>query len=352
MDARTDMPEANGLASPVAHARARMRVILTLAKFAVGAGLMAMLFQRQNIRWPLIADAVEHAAAHPLWLAATLLLVLACLLCGAARWRAALGGLGVVLSRRRTAALFMAGHFFNGFLPGSTGGDVARALYASRETPSRRPEAIMSIVIERLAGVAVLLVLTICGLLAMSGRQHLSLVLTLLTALAVMLLCLLFALPEARQFADWPLAQRLARHPQIGPLSRRLYAALRICRTHPALTRRLLAWSVLQHGCALASWVTLAWDMGVAFQPLPFLLLVPAVLTAQMLPLTPGGLGVRESAAVALLPAAGVPPHQAMLVALASFAVSLVWSAVGGVVFVSMRETGTLPAKQAPNIER
>jgi len=311
---------------------------LPLAKFAIGAGLVVVLFQRQNIRWPLIADALAHASSHPLWLAATLLLVFACLLCGAARWRAALAGLGVALSRRRTATLFMAGHFFNGFLPGSTGGDVARAVYAAREAPARQPEAVMSIVVERLVGVAVLLVLSVGGLLAMHGRQHVSLALALLTGVTGLLLATLFALPEAQRFANWALARRLASQPQFGPLARRIYAALRICRTHPALTRKLLAWSIVQHGCAVGSWLTLACGMGVPFHPLPFSLLVPAVLTAQMIPLTPGGLGVRESAAVTLLPAAGVPAHQAMLVALASYAVSLIWSAVGGVVFVTMRE--------------
>jgi len=74
------------------------------------------------------------------------------------------------------------------------------------------------------------------------------------------------------------------------------------------------------------------------------------VLTAQMIPLTPGGLGVRESAAVVLLPAAGLAHHEAMLLSLASFAASLVWSAVGGLAFlllphrekpcISERETG------------
>jgi uncharacterized membrane protein YbhN (UPF0104 family) len=57
-----------------------------------------------------------------------------------------------------------------------------------------------------------------------------------------------------------------------------------------------------------------------------------------MIPITPGGLGVREGAAVALLPAAGLAPHEAVLVSLASFAASLVWSAAGGVVFVLLKE--------------
>lgn len=323
---------------PLPARRVAWRAGLTLAKLAVGAGLITLLFRRQDVRWSMVTDAISHLVAHPLWLAATLTLVLACLLCGALRWWTALQGLGVPISHGRAAALFLVGHFFNGFLPGTTGGDVARALYVARATPQRGPEAVMSIVVERLAGVVMLLLLTIAGLLASPARHHLHVALAMLAGSAAAILAMLLALPDMPHFAAWPLLRRVAGHPRFGPLVARLYAALRLCRTRPVLVLDLLGWSLLQHACAVASWLTLAWGLGVTFQTVPFLLLVPALLTAQMIPLTPGGLGVRESAAVALLPAAGVPAHAAVLIALASFTVSLVWSGVGGLVFVALHE--------------
>jgi hypothetical protein len=323
---------------PVIDNRRFSRLFLPLIKLLIGALLIALLFRRQDIRWADLSETVTHLSAQPVWLAATLLLVPACLLCGAERWWTALAGLRVTITRTRAVALFMVGHFFNGFLPGSTGGDVARAFYVARETQGQRTLAVMSIVVERLAGIAVLLILTLTGLLASAERCHLPLLLALVGGLAAAILIVLIKLPSPSRIAGWPLVGKVARHPRIGPVAQRLYAALRLCHAQPLLILRLLEWSLLQHLCAIASWLTLAWGLGFDFRVSTFLLLVPAVLTAQMIPVTPGGLGVREGAAVTLLPAAGMAPHEAMLLSLASFAASLVWSAVGGLVFVLLKE--------------
>ena len=314
------------------------RLFLPLVKILIGAGLIVLLFHRQDIRWADIAETMSHLSAQPAWLAATLLLVLLCLLCGAARWWTALAGLGVNLSRTRVAALFMVGHFFNGFFLGSTGGDVARAFYVARETHGQRTHAVTSIIVERLAGVAVLLLLTMAGFLITSEYYHLPLVLALVGGLAAATLVVLIGLPDLPRIARWPLVRQVVRHPRLAPMVQKFYAALSLCHAQPRLILRLLGWSLLQHVFAIASWLTLAWGLGFHFGTLDFVLLVPAVLTAQMIPITPGGLGVREGAAVTLLPVAGMVPHEAMLLSLASFAASLVWSAAGGVVFVLLKE--------------
>ncbi len=317
----------------------RMRIWLSpLLKLLLGAGLIVLLFRRQDVNWGDLADTLTHLSAQPVWLAATLLLVLLCLLCGAGRWWTALSGLAVPLSRARTAALFMIGHFFNGFLPGSTGGDVARAFYIARDIAGCRATAVMSIVVERLAGVATLLMLAMVGLLASTTYDRRPLLLALAGLLAAGSLLLLIGVPGLPRLAGWPLLRQLVRQPQLGPLLHRLYGALQLCHAQPRLILRLLGWSLLQHLCAMASWLTLAWGLGFTFDATTFLLLVPAVLTAQMIPITPGGLGVREGAAITLLPAAGLAAHEAMVVSLASFAASLVWSAAGGLIYLLPRQ--------------
>jgi uncharacterized protein (TIRG00374 family) len=314
------------------------RLLLPLLKLAVGVGLVVLLLRRQDLHLADLAQTVQNLSASPAWLAVTLLLVLLCLLCGAVRWWCALDGLGVRVSRARAAALFLVGHFFNGFLPGSTGGDVARAFYVARETHGHRALAVMTIVIERLAGVAVLLLLALGGLLATAEYVRLPLAVAITGLLAAAILLTLLGVPALSRVAHWPIARTVLHHPRIGPLAHKFYTALRVGYDQPRLILRLLGWSLLQHGFAVASWLTLAWGLGLSCHTLPFLLLVPVVLTAQMLPLTPGGLGVREGAALLVLPEAGLAPHAAMVLSLASFAVSLIWSAAGGVVFVLLKE--------------
>ncbi len=340
-------PEAHTSASHVFR-----RVAKPLIKLLIGASLIALLFRRQDIRPADLAETLTHLSTHPAWLAATLFLVLACLLFGAIRWWTALHGLQVKISRTRIAALFLVGHFFNGFLPGSTGGDVARAFYVAREIQGGRTNAVMSIVLERLAGVAVLLLLALAGLLTSTAHYDLPLLLAATGVLAAGILALLAAIPYLPRLAGWPLLRPVVQHPRAGPLTHKLYAALRLCHAQPRLILHLLGWSLLQHFCAIASWLTLAWGMGFDCQTTAFLLLVPAVLTAQMLPITPGGIGVRESAAITLLPAAGMAPHEAVLVSLASFAVSLIWSAAGGLVFVLLKERRHKPVDDNGHLGR
>ena len=332
------MPPPTDNAAATAHRRTLLRLLLPLLKILIGAGVILLLFRRQDLHWADLAGTVANLSAEPFWLSTNLLLVLACLLCGAGRWWVAMRGLGVTLSRRRAAALFLVGHFFSGFLPGSTGGDVARAFYVARETHGQRTHAVMSIVVERLAGIAVLLILTLIGLLASAEYYQLPLVLALVGGLAAAILVILVGLPDLPRMAGWPLVRHFVQHPRINPFAHKLYAALQLCHAQPLLILRLLGWSLLQHLFAIASWLTLAWGLGFDFRPGAFILLVPAVLTAQMIPITPGGLGVREGAAVALLPAAGLATHEAMLLSLASFATSLIWSAAGGLVFVLLKE--------------
>jgi uncharacterized membrane protein YbhN (UPF0104 family) len=65
-----------------------------------------------------------------------------------------------------------------------------------------------------------------------------------------------------------------------------------------------------------------------------YFLVVPAICTIGALPLTPGGLGIREYAAVLYFGLLGVPPSHGMALGLLVYLVSVVWSAFGGIVFL------------------
>ena len=52
------------------------------------------------------------------------------------------------------------------------------------------------------------------------------------------------------------------------------------------------------------------------------------------IPVTPGGLGVRESAAVVYFGLVGVSATRALPVSLLVYAISIFWSLVGGIVFL------------------
>jgi uncharacterized membrane protein YbhN (UPF0104 family) len=76
-----------------------------------------------------------------------------------------------------------------------------------------------------------------------------------------------------------------------------------------------------------------------------YLSLGPTINAVGALPITPGGLGLRELAAVTYLGIVGVPAVKAMPLSLMLYATMLFWSLFGGVVF--MLSSGKKPAVAA-----
>lgn len=81
------------------------------------------------------------------------------LLCGAARWRLLLASQGFDYSFRDVYALTMTGWFFNQVMLGTVGGDVVKAFVITREQPERRERAVLSVLVDRLLGLAILITL-------------------------------------------------------------------------------------------------------------------------------------------------------------------------------------------------
>ena len=88
--------------------------------------------------------------------------------------------------------------------------------------------------------------------------------------------------------------------------------------------RMLLRWQLIL-GCAGA---------------LALYLVVPVVICVSALPISPSGLGVRENLFVHLLsaPAIGVPATPALSLSLLAYAVSLFWSVVGGLAYMTLKD--------------
>jgi hypothetical protein len=81
-----------------------------------------------------------------------------------------------------------------------------------------------------------------------------------------------------------------------------------------------------------------------------FLVVVPLVFTAMMLPVGINGLGVREWAFVALLTRAGFDPASALALSLASYGIAVGQGLLGGVVHVAreLGERGTAADAASP----
>ena len=117
------------------------------------------------------------------------------------RWQILMRVQGMYMSWRRSIMLFFVGLFFNLFMPGYTGGDFARLYYLMREFPDKKKEAILTVVMDRLIGMAALvLTATLTTTLRWQWLQRTPQATVLLYVLTGMLIG--FVIATAGSFAE------------------------------------------------------------------------------------------------------------------------------------------------------
>lgn len=263
---------------------------------------------------------------------------------GLLRWHLFLSAQGLGLSLGRTAEISFVAHFFNSLLLGSAGGDLMKALYAARETHHLKAESVMTVVVDRLVGLfatlafAAIMMIPNADLLRTHGRLAAlsSVVLSSLVIVAVVSgLSFWGGLSKL-----WPNARQvLHRLPKGALIERSLLSAREVGRRPGTLAASVLLSFLLNAACVLQVWA-LARGLGVQVPLRWLLVIIPVVVFLSSIPITPNGLGVRENLYVWMLtvPEIGVPATTALSLSLLAFAGSLLWSLIGGVVYLGFRK--------------
>jgi glycosyltransferase 2 family protein len=266
------------------------------------------------------------------------------ILIGMWRWRLVLRVQGLELSTMRALEISLIAHFFNSFLLGSSGGDLLKAYYAARETHHQKPEAVLTVVVDRIIGLFAMLVFACLMMLPnLAMLEKYKRLMAISGFIALMLagcggfLVLAFWGGLSRY---WPHARaRLRKLPKAELLERALASARRFGQDRVFLLKSMGLSMLLNLAC-VGQFVALAHGLNLRV-PLSFLfLVVPTIICISALPITPSGLGVRENLYVWLLaiPEIAIPATPALSLSLLAFGGSLVWSIVGGGVYLFLRD--------------
>jgi uncharacterized membrane protein YbhN (UPF0104 family) len=281
------------------------------------------------------------------WMGATVVL-------GVFRWRVVLRVQGLDLPPSRATEISLVAQFFNSFLLGSSGGDLMKAYYAARETHHKKAEAVVAVFVDRLLGLFAMLLFA--GLMMWPNRALLAHDRGL-AALAGLILAMLFGCGLAVWMAFWgglsrcwPQARtRLRRLPK-GDLLERLLESCRQFGRWPGFLVEVLGLSMLLNAVCVLQILTLARGLGLDVSTPALFLIVPSIICISALPVTPSGLGVRENLYVLMLavPEINVDATKALSLSLLAYAGSLFWSLVGGVVYLTFKETHHLAEVSRP----
>jgi uncharacterized protein (TIRG00374 family) len=282
---------------------------------------------------------------HPGSMLASLVLMGMTILIGVFRWRMVLRIQGLNLRFDRAAEISLVAHFFNSFLLGSTGGDLLKAYYAARETHHKKTEAVTTVFVDRLIGLFAMLffagifMIPNWRLIVLHHRfQAVTSVILMMWLACTAVVAVMFWGGLSRY---WPGAREwLRRLPKGDLVEKSVLACRRFGQERKFLAQALGVSMILNLVCVLQVLV-LASGLGLRIPSVALFLIVPMIICISALPITPSGLGVRENLYVWMLaaPQIHVEPTKALSLSLLAYAGSLFWSVVGGLVYITLRES-------------
>jgi uncharacterized membrane protein YbhN (UPF0104 family) len=226
------------------------------------------------------------------------------------RWILLLRASGAPVSAGLAARIFLVSSFVGSFLPAGLGGDAARAWGLSRQT-AQVSEALASVVVDRLLGVAALVVFGVAG--AVAWAPIVGDAWSFAASLAV-----LIGAATGAFWADRLLRALMPDHRHDGPIARRLLRlsdAVARYRGRGTVLGTVMVLSLAVQFLRILQAYLLGRGIGLGVPFRYYLLFMPIGLLMLLLPISVSGFGLPQGVIVWLLRPMGVPDE-------ASFALS------------------------------
>lgn len=309
----------------------------TALRLGICAGLLAYLLKRVDV------GAVGRVLAQTLtewpWWIIGLALTFLGLFAGVLRWKEILAAQGMPLPLGRVFRIFFIGQFFNAFMLGACGGDMARAYYVIQGWQrGRRAEAVSTVFVDRAVGLFVTIVFC-CVMIVLRVRLFIDYQGTrwpgiLMFVFLIGSVVAIVALFRRNLFEHWAFFRRLETGTRFGPYIRRAYEALYLYRNHLRVMFLSLVLSLLNLLFLTLACYSFGASLGVQVSLTDYLTLFPIISVIAAIPITPGSLGVREGLFMAMFQDIGVGPHYSLSLSLMVYASGVVWSLFGGLLFI------------------
>lgn len=316
----------------VSHRRLNLR---GLAQACIGIAALVLVVMKSDATSLLEALKNTRVAYLPVAVAASFAVTWLM----AYRWGTILAARGLRFQTRRLFVYYLIGIFFTNFVPGGgVSGDIARLIYIDRDV---RDKALVlsTLVYERLVGVFTLLLIGLAAtLLTRASGQTGSIIYVSEGILA-------FAFIVVATLMSNSVSSRVAR------LIRAAGNRVRMVRLAEAAARTLEATSEFRRDANLlfrTSMISIlirvvwslgcyvvAWAMGLPIGLLTLFAFISLVDLVRLMPISAGGLGVREWAVIALFGSIGIAREQSLTFSILAFAPIYLNAIVGGIVYIS-----------------
>lgn len=302
-------------------------ILKFLFRFGLSAILILFLFRKIDLGQ--VFGLMKNADLHYLSLAAFLFLLCNFLLL--IRWDIIIKGLDVHIPFSHVVKSFFIGLFFNLFLPSSAGGDVARSINLFSHTP-HKARAVTSVLLDRLSGFITLIL--ICAVSLILGYKYVndSSIFLIVAVFLFILAGLILVLFSRRIFLK--LSGFFSRVPHIAKKLMSLSDAFILFRNRYAV----IAFSIIISAMSQMLFFLMSYYIVKSFHAevgiIYFLIFIPIISFITSLPISLGGLGVRDATSVYFFTKIGVKSSTALGLSLMNFVFLTGIGLIGGIVYV------------------
>jgi uncharacterized protein (TIRG00374 family) len=299
----------------------------------VSLGLIAFLVFR--IEWSGVATNLEKISTGVI--AAAIGLQVTAYVIGTWRWSVLLALHQLGHRVKSLIPIFFIGALFNNLLPSVTGGDLLRAYYIYRQKHGVAV-AVSPIITERVIGLVTLIGLATLAIRYVDIDNPITVTLRALLPLLLLGFVIALALIGYRK-VYWPVHRFFERwqHIKVVEALLRIAEASHRYINRPKVMMQLVALSALGQVVEISLFWLLGFGVGADLDYWNYVVIVPLIFVVASLPITIGGHGVRETAAIAFFGLYGMAEDQAATIMVIFLAVLLITSLPGLYFFVTMK---------------
>ena len=265
------------------------------------------------------------------------------------RWKMLLTTLEIQIPSKRIITSFSGGVFFSLFLPSTIGGDLVRSIDLA--TYTKRPrEVVATVFLDRLSGYVGLVILALLALL-LGGKflQDKSVLFSvgIITAILIAILLVLF-----NQFL-YSKINKILNSPRAGRVReaiKNLHQEIYIFRQHKKMILKNLILSFFVQATSPVVFYIIALSFGIKLNIIYFFIFLPIIGAITLLPISIGGLGLRDATTIFFFAKVGVAKDFAFAMSLLNFFFLLLYGALGGFIYVLTVHHRRIQHHQSPTV--
>ncbi len=306
------------------------KVLTTLLKFIVSGGILYFLFSHMDME--LFWHDLRTVSPYAILFVAVFFICLQAV--SAFRWSIILKK-DIHVPYRKLLAIYFIGMFFNNFLPTMVGGDIVKGLYLYRES-RKGGVSVASIFMDRYSGFSALIIITTIALIAgyplIQGTPLPGFFFLLVGGYTAASLVIWVG-----PLHSW--AMKILAKIHFYGINKKidaLYKTLMAYKGHKDILVKILLISFVVQAGVIVGYYILARSLGIEVRLAYFFFFIPLATVFSMVPISVGGLGLREGAFVYLFTMVGATKEQAISLSLIWYAVMVAVSMIGGAAFVKM----------------